>query len=380
MGYPQIKVEIAFLSAPFATPDFTGGDVTAWLGDRFVIRRGRADELAEFRAGTATITLKNKDRRFDPDNTSGPNAGRVLPMRDVRITATWAGVTYPLFYGYIVSWSMRYQNGTLAFADLTCVDGFEPLSRLQLGTPQALLNLPAATGDARTIAVLNAVGWPAGARTIDTAPPSFTLQASELDGVPALEYMQLVARSEDGQFFIGRQGNAVYQGRQFRSISSSAGIWGDAADGSELPYRDLETSYTVDSIWNRAEVLAEGDGHVLQVDQDIPSQTAYLTRTVSRTGLLLSDDADALTIAQGVVDVYNDPRVRARSLKPQPHVGNTWAAVLAREISDRITVRRHTLLGGSLTEIEAFLEGINLDARRAADEWTWEIDWYLSSI
>jgi hypothetical protein len=379
VGFPQIKVEIAFVSDPFTTPDFTGGDVIQWLGDRIVIRRGRADDFAEFRAGTATVTLKNSDRRFDPDNSSSPIYARPKLMRDIRITAEWASVVYPLFYGYITDWDPRYANGTYAFVDLTCADGFEPLSRLEVGTPDTPVTLAAATGDVRVVDVLDNVGWPAGARTIDTAS-SFDLQESILDGVPALEYLQLVARSEDGQFFIGKEGNAHFEGRLFRSISSSSGTWGDAADGSELAYVDLKTNYSVYGIWNRAQIMAEGDTHVMQVSDDTASQTTYLTRTVSRTGLLNDDDADCLIIATNLTDIHSSPRVRAKSLKPQPHVGDTWAEVLGREISDRILVRRQTVLGGALTEIECFIEGIGLDMRRTKEEWTIDVDWYLSSI
>lgn len=378
MGYPELQVKIAFDTNPLdLTPSFTGGDVSAYVRDRLTIRRGRTDDFGEFRAGTATVTLKNADRRFDPDNSSSPHASKMLPMRDISIAAVWDSVTYPLFYGYIVSWNVRYAGGNIAYADLSCVDGSEPLSRLQIGTPDTPVTLASATGDVRTEDVLDEVGWPASNRTIDSGA-DFILQASTLDGVPALEYLQLVARSEDGQFFISKEGKAVLQGRLYRSVLSSIDTWGDAADRSELPYRDLQTYYGADTIWNRAEITREGGA--MQVDHDPASEVAYLTRTVSRTGLLLADDADALTIAEGIVDVYNDPRVRARSLKPQPHVRDTWAEVLGREISDRITVRRATLLGGSALDIDCFIEGINADLVRTNREWTWQFDWFLSSI
>jgi hypothetical protein len=51
-------------------------------------RRGRNRILSKFEAGTATVTLNDPDSDFNPQNTSGPYYGKLLPLRKIRIYAT----------------------------------------------------------------------------------------------------------------------------------------------------------------------------------------------------------------------------------------------------------------------------------------------------
>lgn len=379
MPFPKLVAYIAFGDTPFGTPTFA--DVSPYICRRVKTKRGRSSAFGEIQAGTATLSLRNTDRRFDPDNTSSPYAPDVLPMKQIAIGATWdAGtgpVTYWIFTGYVESWRMRYEGAGLAWADLVCVDGFEPLSRLRIGTQDTPVTLAQHTTDLRVIDVLDTVGWPAGARTIDPLA-ALLIREVDLESVPALEHLQLVARSEDGLFFIDREGNAVLQGRGYRDALSTIDTWGDEADGSELPYADLETSYDLEQVFNRVEIQNE-DG-IEQVDEDATSQSAYLTRTLSRTGLQLVNDTDALSVATEIVTRYKDPKTRARRMRIDPRVRNSWPIVLQRDISDRITVNQRTLLGGSALALDCHIEGVEHDIVIDPEgRHRWDVDWNLSS-
>ena len=78
--------------------------------------RGRRRALERFGTGTATITLDNRDRSFDPTNTASPyynatvGVTGVVPSIPVVIRATWNGVTYPIFRGFIDSWTFDYSD------------------------------------------------------------------------------------------------------------------------------------------------------------------------------------------------------------------------------------------------------------------------------
>jgi len=52
-------------------------------------------------AGTCTVIVANGDGRLSPDNTASPYYPNVLPMRRLRVSALWRGVTYPLFFGFV---------------------------------------------------------------------------------------------------------------------------------------------------------------------------------------------------------------------------------------------------------------------------------------
>jgi hypothetical protein len=107
--------------------------------------RGRRRALERFGTGTATITLDNRDRSFDPTNTASPyynatvGVTGVVPSIPVVIRATWDGTTYSIFRGFIDSWAFNYSdagNGD-ATATISCSDAFKPLSTIIGGLPSS---------------------------------------------------------------------------------------------------------------------------------------------------------------------------------------------------------------------------------------------------
>lgn len=115
-------------------------DVSAYVRD-VSIRRGRQRPVDRFTAGTATVVLTNTDARFDPRNTSGPYTAAgisgVVPMRPIRISATYNGTTYRLFTGFIDSLTYGYAPGLRdATVTLACSDGMKLLAQAEGATPQ----------------------------------------------------------------------------------------------------------------------------------------------------------------------------------------------------------------------------------------------------
>lgn len=126
-------------------------DVSAYVRD-VTIRRGRQRPVDRFTAGTATVVLSNTDARFDPRNLTGPYAtgsiSGIVPMRPIRISATWQGTTYRLFTGFIDSLTFGYAPGLRdAIVTVACSDGMKLLAQAEGATPQvaALTNATAAS-------------------------------------------------------------------------------------------------------------------------------------------------------------------------------------------------------------------------------------------
>lgn len=96
------------------------------------IKRGRDDILSQINAGTAEVELmRPSDRAYwNPANKSSllnsANAPGFVPMRPIKITATWAGAEVGLFWGYLRSARYDYASGVVR---LSCVDLFLFLSR-----------------------------------------------------------------------------------------------------------------------------------------------------------------------------------------------------------------------------------------------------------
>lgn len=125
MPYPNVQVEISFVSAPYTVSPIWV-DVTDYVRE-VTVRRGRSDEFQEFEAGTATITLDNRDRRFDPLNTSSPYSPNVVPRRGIRITAlnTIGGTTtsFRMFRGFVEGWPVSITDaGFDSTVTVECVD------------------------------------------------------------------------------------------------------------------------------------------------------------------------------------------------------------------------------------------------------------------
>lgn len=136
MTQAALKVEIAFISDPYASsPTWT--DVTSYV-DEVDTQRGRNYELDKTEAGTATVTLRNFDGRFDPTNTSSPYYPYVLPYRPLRVTATYSGTTYNLFRGFIERWPQTWATGgTYGTVTITAVDAMKTLLATQYGQSYA---------------------------------------------------------------------------------------------------------------------------------------------------------------------------------------------------------------------------------------------------
>lgn len=147
---PTVVVEIAMAvydpsMTEYFVLDFDALDGTAELGSgatftdvsayvrSFEVRRGRQRSTEQFAAGTASVVLDNRDARFDPLNTSGPytvgGITGVVPMRPIRISAVYNGVTYRLFTGFVDTWTFDYSAGLSdATATIACSDGLKLLS------------------------------------------------------------------------------------------------------------------------------------------------------------------------------------------------------------------------------------------------------------
>lgn len=71
---------------------------------------GRDNELDQFRTGSATVVFRNNDRRYDPEHTTGPHFGNLLPRVPFRIQLSTDGINWQdQFYGFVKGgWQQTY--------------------------------------------------------------------------------------------------------------------------------------------------------------------------------------------------------------------------------------------------------------------------------
>ena len=305
-------------------------------------------------------------------------------MVPVRVRATWAGVTYPLFSGFADSWQPedgKNYAGRYAEATVAATDGQKVLNGITLPATGAV-----GAGEdsgARVTRVLDAAGWYTGTLYRQVATGDSAVQATTL-GDTAWNLMQAAADAEVGELFVNGAGQVVFRNR--RAILTDArsntpqAVFGDSigtiqAGGTEQAYTVVTRARDDATLAN--DVQATRAGGALQQARDAASIARYLfPRSFSRADLILTDDATTLSWAQFVLHVADgtEDRFDAITIFPLRDPGNLWPLVLGREVGDRIQVWRRPP-GVAPVVKDCFIRGI-------AHAWSssplgWQTTWTL---
>jgi virginiamycin B lyase len=110
---------------------------------------GRQHELDRVEAAILTLTMDNRSGKFNRFDTGGEYyfAGSgLVPGNPVRVTATWNGVTYPVYYGYMTSCLSNETDAVNATATIMAADQFKNLAIQPMSNPVLYANLVVADG------------------------------------------------------------------------------------------------------------------------------------------------------------------------------------------------------------------------------------------
>ena len=332
-------------------PEF--GDITAYA-DTITYRRGRQRVVdQQNQAGLLSFRMA--------DNVAGGNLNPLYsgstfwsategvpglaPMRPVRLSRS--GVY--LFKGRVTSYSYEYQLGGLDEVNVHCSD-----DQLLLG--QAVL--PAAStssqlSGARVTAILdNAVVAYPTTRSIATG--TVTLGAFAIDtDTSASSYLQRVVEAEQGRLFVSRSGVLTFQNRIGSTLAAPTAIFSDAGS---IPYNEVSIDFDQTNVVNRAAVTIEGG--IEQVSSNAASQATYFVQAVGISDSLLSTNAQALALADYLLEPSPQPRYSRLGTSFALLTDPQRTTVAALEIGDTIQVTKAMLAGGSITQTLA-IEGID---------------------
>ena len=310
--------------------EFPLGGVFFYDVSRFVssvsVQRGKNRELDRFSAGTLSVVLNNESRFFDPFG-----ATEIDPIPRVPIRVTSGSVVQ--FTGVVEDWDYSYEPGGRSSALVRAADDLTRLARTSVvasGTATPELS------GARVNRVLDmdSVRWPEDHRFVDVGD-SF-LCSDVFEGQNALEYLQLVEVSEQGQLFVGKGGDLV-----FRSRTSATPRTGDllvfADDGSGVPYNQVQVNYGTELMVNRVTVSAPLS---TAVAENVSSQTTFGVISEELTVLCASASV-VQNIADFVVARFGEPEYRFETLLIDVDglAAGQVADVLALEIGDVVGVK-----------------------------------------
>ena len=286
---------------------------------------------------------------------------KVFNVDTVKVAPVW-----PVFRGYVDAWPETWEPPDYAETQLTAVDGFEPLTQAQIETT-ILAPLPQASAYNQMKNLLDLAYWSRAMRYItfsDSSDQSYTM--ASIDGTQGSDYaltvLQDVANSELGHFFMGKDGNATYQDRNYRfniyNVLGDQGVFSDndadILNGIAYEYADMQTSFDQQNITNDWVVSLDSSvSGTPGVARSFDSIRRYLRRSNTRSTRLVNS-ADAQTQANNLITRTSSEAfggtnsavspaaiLRVENIAVEPMNNRMmWRQALQREISDEIYVSR----------------------------------------
>lgn len=342
MALPVLNVVVDFSTGPgFASPMILGtgllglnalspaASVTVDVSDRvdqINTTRGRSLTADQFQTGTLSLRIVDQNGDFNPMNTGGPYYGLLSPMRKVTITATWLGIAYPIFAGYITGYSYVIPNNiteSVGHTTITAVDAFQLTN---IATVVAVAGTAAGdTTGFRIGKILDAIGWPTSMRHIDAGIT--TVQADPGTSRAALNALQNLESTELGALYMDASGNFVFKSRTLvqQSAAATPTIFND--NGSAIDYFNAVWRLDDSLIWNSANLTRVGG--TMQSTWNTASVALYFLHSFDETGLMNQTDADVLNNARAYVASRCTTSVRCDALILDLHTPNYDAGITA---------------------------------------------------
>lgn len=255
------------------------GEVFVDVSDRvdsLTVRRGRSEQLEPVSAGRATVVLQNRDGLLDPLNTASALYPGVEPARTVRIY----GDSVQVFEGTVDDIDLSYTPDGAATVTLTATDGLERFALAEF--PTAGTAFAQQDSGARVASVLGVdPSWWTGGTAV--ASGDSDLAAGTATG-NVLAYLNTVARSEAGAFFVGRTGTLTYRNRYYE-VGGTALVLADDGSGGAA-YETLERRSAAEDL--RTVAVAELAGTAIS-EQSTLGVLRFGVRTMDLGELLLTD-------------------------------------------------------------------------------------------
>jgi hypothetical protein len=341
VAVPTINVTINFSTGPSFAQAFIIGsgifgtnvlaDSTAVIVDvsnqvnKIDTTRGRNAQADQFQTGQLSLRIVDMNGDFNPQNPSSPYAGLLNPMRKVQITATYSGVTYPIFSGFITGYSTTTpkDTGEVVYTTITAVDAFRLAQNAQISTVTD--SGAGQLSGTRVNKILDQIGWPASMRDIDAGQT--TLLADPGTPRTALEAMQTVEISEYGSLYVDANGEFVFQDRQFTtsSVTGTPVVFND--NGTGIQYFNALWLLNDVLIYNSAQITRTGGTTQTAINQ--ASIDKYFIHSYNQQNLLMETDAVALDYARAYVASRAETTTRCDAITLDLYTADYNAGIIA---------------------------------------------------
>jgi hypothetical protein len=311
--------------------------------------RGRNAQADQFQTGTLSLRIVDQTGAFNPQNPASPYFQLLTPMRKVQITATYGAVTYPIFSGFITSYTTTTPKNAndVVYTTIQAVDAFRLAQNAQISTVAG--TSAGQLSGARINALLDAIDWPASMRDVDAGLT--TMQADPGTARTSLAAMQTVEISEYGALYVDAAGSFVFQDRNVTAGSTGATPTVFNDNGTDISYFNAVWRLDDTLVYNSASVTRTGG--TAQVATNSASIDKYFVHSYNQQNLLMETDAVALDYAQAYVASRAETSIRCDAIQLDLYTDNYNLGIIAAldlDYFDPVTITTNQPGGSTLTK------------------------------
>ena len=293
--------------------------------DSITTQRGRNAQADQFQTGTMSMRIVDQNGDFNPQNTASPYYGLLSPMRKVQISATYLGVSYSLFSGFITGYNTTTPKyvGDVVYTTITAVDAMRLLNNALITTVTG-----AVAGEdtgTRIGRVLDTIAWPSSMRSIATGQT--TVQADPGTARSALAACQTLELTEYGAFYIDPIGVVTFKNRDYCTTSAAGTPIYFNDNGTNISYFNAFWVLNDAQVVNQASITATGLAAQVAINQ--PSIDKFFVHSYTQTDLLMQTTADALNNAQAYVASRAETTIRCDAITLDLYTNNYAAGTVA---------------------------------------------------
>ena len=320
------------------------------------VSRGRKQPIDAFGAGTMIVSMQQKenDRTLDPFNTSSiyfntsedqPGLG---PLRPIRLSREGEF----LFVGKVTGYQQQYVLGGLTQYVVSAADDIYTLAQATLPSTATTVQ----TSAARLATVLALV--PYTGTTNITASPTATLGAFTIsEGANVNQYVNRINQAEQGRIFCDRENTLTMQPRIGTTLDAPTVTFNDT--GTATQYDGVGVEYDQQLVINTATVEIESGG-TPQVATDAASIAEYFVQSLAITDSLLQNDAEALTLANYLLEGTPAPRFTSISTTFASLTTPQKNLLAPIDIGETVQITKTYTTGSPLTKTQDLaVEGID---------------------
>ena len=315
--------------------------------------------------GPLVIQFDNRDRKYDPTNTSGPYYGTMIPGALTRVIFGADDVWFGVLDGIKIDYDRSNKDSVATF---TFVDGLAQaaITKIPAGvTPAITLGesiIDRGTALKNSITSFSpTIGRPSWAVALN-----YQAQCSGVDEWDAnvdhvlIDEVRKMADLEQAPAFAAARSNGIEMFPRYWWQLMSEAITSQASIGTGgLPFLNIEVAWDSSEVITAVSMVSSAGDAVVAIDT--AGEATYGTRypSVSYSDIPARDAGQLESAANTVIGLRATENFRVESIQVRPGADAAWPAkILSLAPLHRVTITYTPTLTGTAHSADYFIDGI----------------------